>query len=237
MNKPMQFVRPPSYECDICKDTGWILTDRGGLTYSTRCSCYQRKLMQKRWEQSGISEEFRSKGFKNFETRDNPQLINAKNKAIRYMQEFPNIENTRYNSILLCGQVGAGKTHLGMAISQNLIQRSVPVVYMAYRNVATKIKQVITDENAYMSLLQSYMSARVLFIDDLLKGRVTESDINILYELVNHRYMNSMPMIISTEFTVDSLLQFDEAIASRIIEMCRGNIIQLQGLELNYRLN
>lgn len=73
-------------------------------------------------------------------------------------------------------------------------------------------------------------------VDDLLKGRITESDVNILYEIVNYRYMNNLPFIISTEKSIGELLSFDEAIGSRIIEMCRGNIVQLQGKELNYRL-
>ena len=48
---------------------------------------------------------------------------------------------------------------------------------------------------------------------------------------------NNMPIIISTEKGPNDLLVFDEAIGSRLIEMCRGNIIQLQGKELNYRLS
>lgn len=69
----------------------------------------------------------------------------------------------------------------------------------------------------------------MLYIDDLLKGKITESDVNILYEIVNYRYMNKLPLIISTEKSVSALLDFDEAIASRMLEMCRGNIVKLQG--------
>ena len=58
-----------------------------------------------------------------------------------------------------------------------------------------------------------------------------------MYEIVNYRYMNNMPIIISTEKSLNDLLIFDEAIGSRLIEMCRRNIIQLQGKELNYRLS
>lgn len=107
---------------------------------------------------------------------------------------------------------------------------------MAYRNAVTRIKQNIMDEEVYNRELNQYTSAQVLYIDDLLKGRLTETDINIMYEIVNYRYMNNMPVIISTEKSTDDLLAFDEAIGSRLIEMCRGNIIQLQGRELNYRL-
>ena len=225
------------YECPKCRDTGWVEVEDGqGRSYMKHCECWALRESRRMLEKSGISAEFQKKGFKNFDTRNNPQLVNAQNKAITYLKNFGKCEKTRYNSIMFCGQVGAGKTHLGIAICSNLMSQNVAVYYMSYRNAATKIKQVMTDEGAYNRELQCYMQARVLYIDDLLKGRITESDVNILYEVVNYRYMNNLPLIISTEKSIDNLLDFDEATGSRIIEMCRGNIIQLRGKELNYRL-
>lgn len=228
--------KPKEYECAKCRDTGWIEVEQDGYTAMRKCDCWAVREARRLMEQSGISLEFQNKRFDNFNTRNNPQLVNAKNKAMAYCKSFGEIEGTRYNSIMFCGQVGSGKTHLGTAICSTLINRNVAVIYMAYRNAVTKIKQLLTDESAYAGELSKYSRARVLYIDDMLKGRITESDVNIMYEIVNYRYMNNLPLIISTEKTLDELLGFDEAIGSRMIEMCRGNIIRLQGKELNYRL-
>lgn len=70
----------------------------------------------------------------------------------------------------------------------------------------------------------------------LQSGKTTESDINISFEIINHRYLNSKPIIISSELTQDKLLDFDEAVGSRIIEMCKGRIAEITGIENNYRL-
>lgn len=227
----------PVYQCEKCKDTGWIESvDEQGYEYMRHCECWTIRQAKELMARSGISREFQTKGFKTFDTKNNPQLVTAKNKAIKYYQSFKDIESTRFNSIMFCGQVGSGKTHLGTAICSNLMSQSVPVIYMAYRNAVTKIKQNIVDEAQYNSEIKRYSESRVLYIDDLLKGRLTETDINIMYEIVNHRYMNNLPIIVSTEKTPEQLLDFDEAIGSRMIEMCRGNIIKLQGKELNYRL-
>ncbi len=227
----------PVYECEKCKDTGWIyLIDGSGQEVARQCECMELKRAKRLLINSGISQEFHLKDFEHFETRQDPQLVNAKKKAIEYSKVYEQTEHTRHNSIMFCGQVGSGKTHLGIAICNVLMARSIPVIYMPYRNAVTKIKQSITDELLYTRELEKYMKARVLYIDDLLKGKITDSDKNILYELINHRYMSNMPLIISTELGIDDLLDFDEAIGSRIIEMCRGNIIQLKGKELNYRL-
>lgn len=226
------------YDCSKCKDIGWIrIADEEGHTFMKHCDCWGIREAGRLMELSGISAEYRRKTFENFETKNIAQLVNAKNKAIKYMQDFEQNEKTRYNSIIFCGQVGAGKTHLGIAICNKLMSNNVRVSYMSYRNTITKIKQVITDEGEYEEEIAKYMQARVLYIDDFLKGRITESDVNILYEIVNYRYMNNLPFIISTEKSIDEMIKFDEAIASRIIEMCRSNIVLFKGGELNYRLN
>lgn len=226
------------YKCSKCRDTKYIFrTNEGGYEVARRCECFTIQRERNMMKLSGISAEFQKKTFDNFKTRSNPQLSNAKGKAMQYVKNFVEMEHERYNSIMFCGQVGSGKTHLGTAICGELMNGGVAVIYMAYRNAVTKIKQNITDEAVYNRELNQYASARVLYIDDLLKGKLTETDINIMYEIVNYRYMNNMPIIISSEKTPDDLLVFDEAIGSRLIEMCRGNIIQLQGKELNYRLS
>jgi DNA replication protein DnaC len=187
-------------------------------------------------KQSGISEEFCNKGFNEFETFNDKQLENAKSKAIDYYRRFSRIEHEKCNSILFSGQVGAGKTHLGVAICSNLMNHcSVAVTYMMYRNVITKLKQNLLDEEEYIRELEKYANARLLYIDDMLKGRITDADVNIMYEIINYRYMNRLPLVLSTEKSPQQLLEFDEAIGSRILEMCKGNIVYLQGKELNYR--
>lgn len=224
------------YKCPECKDSGWIMVVKNGHETAKKCKCYEVSQARKLMEKSGISEEFRSKNFENFRIKNNAQLLNAKCKAIQYAENFNTVEHEKYNSIMFRGQAGSGKTHLGTAICGKLMDMGIAVVYMAYREAVTRIKQHITDAVEYDREMKRYMRARVLYIDDLLKGRITETDINIMYEIVNYRYMNHLPVIVSTEKSLDELLIFDEAVGSRIIEMCRGNIIKLQGKELNYRL-
>lgn len=225
------------YECEKCKDTGFVqVRDASGREVSRRCGCVEVKRVRRLLEKSGISDEFLGKRLEDFDTMGNPQLVRAKGKAVRYLQSFEKIERQRRNSIMFCGQPGSGKTHLGSAISSGLMSRGIAVAYMAYRDAVTKIKQNMTDEERYAEMLGPYMKARVLYIDDMLKGKVTESDVNIMYEIVNYRYMNKIPMIVSTEKSLEELLEFDEAVGSRLVEMSRGNMAKLEGQDLNYRL-
>lgn len=224
--------------CEKCRDMGYVLTEQDGVEVAVRCECYEKRMALIRMKNSGIPEEFSKKGFQDFETMGISALETAKQKAEMYCGNFRKIESDRQNSIIFCGQPGSGKTHLGMAICNSLLNAcNVPVSYMAYRNAVTVIKQTVTSKEDYYAAINQYCTTRLLYIDDLLKGRTTDADTNILYEIVNYRYMHSKPIIISTEKLPAALVDFDEAVGSRILEMCRGNIIQLQGKELNYRLN
>lgn len=223
--------------CGECGGLGFIITVEDGRQFAEPCRCREKHLAMARLKRSGIADWMLEKGFNNFYDLGDPVLMDAKNQAIAYYQGFLKNENSRNNSIIFCGQSGSGKTHLAMAICTNLLTVCcVGVSYMAYRNTVTEIKQLVNDKEGYYAAMWKYCTERVLCIDDMLKGRSTEADLNILYELINYRYMHNKPMIISTEKTQEELIGFDEATGSRILEMCRGNIITLSGKGLNYRL-
>ena len=105
--------------------------------------------------------------------------------------------------MMFLGQVGSGKTHLAIAISNLLLDKGIGVIYMPYRDSITNLKQSILDEENYQREISKYKNAQVLLIDDLFKGRITESDVNIMYEIVNYRYFKNLPILTTSEKTVD----------------------------------
>lgn len=45
-----------------------------------------------------------------------------------------------------------------------------------------------------------------------------------------------MPLIISTEKSIDEIISWDEAVGSRLVEMAKDNIITFSEASNNYRL-
>lgn len=157
--------------------------------------------------------------------------------ALAYYNDFEKIRNNLKNSILLCGQPGSGKTHMAAALAVNFINKGMKVEYMPYRDVITKIKQKMRDEEYYSKEIDRFQKCDILLIDDLFKGKVTSYDINIIFEIVNYRYLNHLPLIVSTEHNPEELLNFDEACSSRICEMCRSfSIFIPKNRKNNYRM-
>lgn len=238
LQEPVNPVQVEPDVCPLCHGSMWITwVDDEGCDIARRCECFEPTMARRRISASGISEPFRAKGFKNFDTRGNPQLKKASAICVDFCKNYQDIKESRHNSILLLGQVGSGKTHLALASANALLDyQKIRVIYMPYREMATKLKQSVTDEESYTRAIDTFKKAPMLVIDDLLKGRTTESDINILFEIVNYRYMCGLPVIVTSEKTTGELLDFDSAIGSRLIEMAEGRIVELRGNELNYRL-
>lgn len=200
------------------------------------CECRKIKKLKNEWKYSGINVEKSKHTFSTFEVW-NEASERAKDTAVAYHNDFQEIKDGRRNSILLCGQVGSGKSHLSIALALNFLKQKIKVVYMPYRDVITKIKQNMIDQEYYRKTISKYQLCEVLLIDDLFKGKINESDVNIIFEIINYRYLNFLPIIVSSEFSIDRLLAFDEGVASRIYEMAKDYVVEIEkDIRNNYRL-
>lgn len=227
------------YKCNKCSDTTWFYSKNG----YTRCECFEIDLANRLWENFGIKPED-AKTLKDYDVYSKETQL-AKEKAIDYINSFNEIKDTRENSFCLRGQPGAGKTHIVVAIGKALINKRISVVYMPYLEAVRQLKAGTMDEEYYNNLINKYKRARVLIIDDLFKdkvkkgkliGELKESDIKHIYPILNYRYLNNMPTLISTECTPKMLLDLDEALGGRILEMSGKRFGLTFGEESNYRL-
>ncbi|MDU7363001.1 ATP-binding protein [Clostridium sp.] len=228
-----------SYKCSKCKDTSWIEKDGA----YTRCSCYTEEYLSRLWENFGVKIKD-IKLLREYEPY-NDSTKKAKDKAAEYIRSFDEIKNTRENGFALLGQPGAGKTHIVLAIGKALLEKKISVVYMPYLEVIKELKALAMYQEDYEKLLSRYTRAKVLIIDDLFKdkvkkGRITaelsETDMKHIYPILNYRYLNYLPTIISSECTPNMLLELDEALGGRILETTGKRFSLTFKDDCNYRL-
>ena len=159
-----------NYRCNKCRDMMFIIQEDGT---AKACECRSIRIAEDKLKASGVSEEFRKMRFENFDYSKSKETMLAYSKAKSYSKKFEELRVARQNSIIFCGQVGSGKTHLAMSIGNVLLDNGVGVIYMPYRSSITNLKQSITDEENYQREINIYKNAQVLMIDDLFKGRTT----------------------------------------------------------------
>lgn len=222
-----------NYKCHKCRDMLFIIQDDGT---AKECECRSLRIAEEKLKASGVSEEFRKKTFDNFNYERSIEVMEAFMKAKSYSKNFEKIRVTCENSVMFIGQVGSGKTHLAIAISNILLEKGIGVIYMPYRDSITNLKQSILNAENYQREISKYKNAQVLLIDDLFKGEVTPSDIKTMYEIVNYRYFKSLPIITTSEKTIDDLIKIDEAVGSRLYEMSKDYVAEMIGEKLNYRI-
>ena len=228
-----------NFDCPKCQDRELVVFELDGDVLAKQCDCVPVKKYKRILAKSGISAEFQQKGFKNF-VGETQELQEALETAKKYAQEFTESASDLY-SIMFLGQPGSGKTHLAIAIANNLMYQRIPVKYVIYPEIIRQLKACKNQNEEYDQIMDELKNVDVLLIDDLFKfaarnGRINDTDLDIMFELVNHRYFTKKPIIISSEFTTDELYKVDQALGSRLIEMASGRIIIFKGSDLNWRL-
>ena len=128
---------------------------------------------------------------------------------------------------MMTGQSGAGKTHLCAAIVNNYLQRGKSAIYMQWTSAVKEIKLHATED--YTEMMQKYAKTDVLYIDDLFKGKVTDADLTIAFEIINDRAIRPEAItVISTERSLDELIALDSATAGRIAQRCGRYIVNIK---------
>lgn len=229
-----------NYKCSKCKDTTWIVGEQGAYT---RCSCYTEEYLSRLWKNFGVKIQD-IKLLREYEPY-NELTKKARDKAAEYIRSFEDIKDTRENGFALLGQPGAGKTHIVLAIGKALLEKQIQVVYMPYLEVIKELKALAMYQEDYEKLLIRYTRAKVLIIDDLFKDKVkkgriaaelSETDMKHIYPILNYRYLNYLPTIISSECTPNMLLELDEALGGRILETTGKRFSLTFKESCNYRL-
>ena len=224
------------YNCDICHNKGFIARlDENGYEVHRFCSCQKTRNTLRRAKRSGLGDILSDFTFDKYNALEQWQ-IDLKNKA----QAF--CEDDAAKWFYIGGQPGCGKTHLCTAIAAHYIKRGKDVKYMLWCEDAKKLKAVVNEFAEYQTAVNELKNVDVLYIDDFFKTQhgeqPTKGDINLAFEIINHRLMNpELITIISSEKTLMDMLEYDEATMSRVYQHTGiYKIIIPKDLKKNYRL-
>lgn len=155
--------------------------------------------------QSGIKKRFLQRTFQNFRCDTQERTKNYK-IAKGYADNFLH-HRTKGDGLYIEGTNGTGKTHLAAAIALQLIGEGIPVICKTSSDLFGDIKKAFDKEDVKeYEVLDIYKSADLLIIDDLGKEQCSDWSMSTLYSILNDRYEDMKPTIVTTNYNTDDLV-------------------------------
>ena len=221
------------YNCELCKNKGLRFCTRGEEIVSRQCECIKTRKSLYLLKESGIKKTAEEKTLNNFEITEGWQQ-SMREKAKAYIEEKTN------KWFFIGGQSGCGKTHICTAICMELIKKGNSLIYMKWADATRELKDSVNDFY-YEEIIQKYKDIDILYIDDFFKVQSgctpTSSDVRIAFEILNSRLLSNKKTIISSEFILKDLIEFDEATVSRIFEKSTPYVVSIsKDRKRNHRL-
>ena len=185
------------------------------------CEVWYKECLPRQCRKAGIPGKYAARTFGDYEvTADN-------NRAVKMARWF--LDDKRDKWLYFYGGAGTGKTFLASLIARQYVMRSEGVVFGDVPLLLSELKRTFNNaELSTESLLDRYCQSRLLVLDDVGAGQATEWNVGIVYQIINARYNNELPTIITSNYDLNNLgrrfASGDDYSAQRIIsrlnEMC-----------------
>ena len=150
-----------------------------------------------------------------------PDGTNPKKKMtliLKALKEYTlNFNPNLSENMIFFGNTGLGKTHLSLAIMNELIEKGFYVVYDSAFNLFSKI-ETEHFKNHIDDTYNDALNCDLLIIDDLGSEFLSSYSQSVLYSIINTRILSRKPTIINTNLSIKEIEQkYTPRVSSRIV--------------------
>jgi DNA replication protein DnaC len=228
--------------CPQCAATGWRMERRGDDEVAVPCECRRERRRAARLRAAGIPARYAVCTLEGFElwNPDDPTLRQARDRAKAFVECYPLVDK----GLLLMGPAGTGKTHLATAVLRELIaSKDVQGLYVDMLELIQQLQ--MSFESSTMTrerILSPVVETELLVLDELGAGKTTAWVMDLIYYIINTRYMRKRLTICTTNFKDVASTPGEETLADRVSSRVRsrlfemGTVVQLRGEDYRQRI-
>jgi DNA replication protein DnaC len=127
--------------------------------------------------------------------------------------------------LLIMGGYGCGKTHLAAAIANFAVGMGVPTLFLTVPDLLDTLRFAYDAENVtFEQRFEEIRSASLLVLDDFGTHNATEWAQEKLFQIINYRYINHLPLVVTTNLALD---QIEARIRSRLQDLELVSIVRM----------
>lgn len=226
MSLPLPIDPNDEPECERCHGYGYYV-DGAGVAHRCDCRRDDPQAAERAWLGAGIPRKFLRKDFKSFEVaRQDTLRRDIVKNALAYAKGFHRGEE---QGLLFRGAPGSGKTHIAVATLKVVIERGFTGHYANFTNLLSLLRSSYDTASDLREsvLLEAVDHADLLVLDDVGAESVTDWTRDRLYLIINRRYENARPVLLTTNCDeADLEARVGARTASRLYEMSAGQFPQ-----------
>lgn len=139
--------------------------------------------------------------------------------ALAYAENFAQACETGA-SLILCGGVGTGKTHLAVGIAHSVLAMDRPALFTSVMGAVRAVKETYRrdSERTEADVIDDFIDPDLLILDEVGVQFGSDTEKMILFEIINGRYERLRPTILISNLAKDALAQF---IGERVFDRLR----------------